>query len=282
MITPKRPVTSADVARHYDELDAFYRALWGEHVHHGLWVTGRESPEEAAHRLVECVAQAARLEPGAAVCDVGCGYGATARLLAARYGAQVTALTVSAHQHRYAEAQAVDGPAPTYLLQDWSHNTLPDASFDAVLFVESLAHMHDKRRALAEAYRVLRPGGRLVACTWLAAADAPRWAARWLLEPICREGQLPGLPTAEAYRAWLGACGFEALRFDHLSANVRRTWRVVIVRLLKALVRRPAYRRYLLDRARRNRRFVLTPLRLWIGFHTGAFRYGLFAARRPR
>ena len=39
------------IARHYDTLDFFYRDLWGEHVHHGLWLTGRESPAEAAEQM---------------------------------------------------------------------------------------------------------------------------------------------------------------------------------------------------------------------------------------
>ncbi|MCP2014941.1 SAM-dependent methyltransferase [Deinococcus sp. HSC-46F16] len=38
----------------------------------------------------------------------------------------------------------------------------PDTSFDTVLLVRVLAHLHDPARALAEARRVLRPGGQLV------------------------------------------------------------------------------------------------------------------------
>ncbi len=44
------------VARHYDALDELYRRVWGEHVHHGLWRTGKESPTEAVEQLVELVA----------------------------------------------------------------------------------------------------------------------------------------------------------------------------------------------------------------------------------
>ena len=182
MIAPRQPVSSRDVAYHYDELDAFYRELWGEHVHHGYWQTGRESPEEAAVQLVERVAEAAGIRTGSTVCDVGCGYGATARWLAETYQAEVTGVTVSPHQHRYAEAQAVaGGPSPTYLLHDWLDTSLPSAAFDAVLFVESLAHMDDKKHALGAAHHVLRSDGRLVACVWLAAPDAPDWAERHLL-----------------------------------------------------------------------------------------------------
>lgn len=282
MITPHRPIVPGDVARHYDELDTFYREIWGDHVHHGLWQTGEETPEQAAQQLVEHVAEIAAIQPGQAVCDVGCGYGATARWLAAARRARVTGLTISPRQHRYAQThEPASGPPPDYLLQDWMHTTLPDEAFDAVLFIESLAHMDDKPRALRTAYRVLRPGGRLVACTWLAAPDAPVWARRLLLEPICREGQLPGLPFAADYHTWLADAGFETVRYSDISHNVQRTWTVVIRRVLHALVTRAAYRRYLLDRAQPNRNFALTVLRLWIAFRVRAFRYGLFAARKP-
>ena len=56
MIRPSRPQTTAAVAAHYDELDPFYREVWGEHVHHGFWATGRESPTAAAEALVDLVA----------------------------------------------------------------------------------------------------------------------------------------------------------------------------------------------------------------------------------
>ncbi len=97
MIYPKRAITNPDVARHYDELDVFYREVWGEHVHHGLWRSGKEPPEVAVQQLVDHVAAQAHLQPGQAVCDVG--YGATARRLAQTYGARVTALTISPAQY---------------------------------------------------------------------------------------------------------------------------------------------------------------------------------------
>ena len=50
MIVPNAPQSAADVAGHYDELDAVYRAIWGEHVHHGLWRTGREREALVAFR----------------------------------------------------------------------------------------------------------------------------------------------------------------------------------------------------------------------------------------
>src|SRR5438270_10476480 len=102
MIKPHRPLAPGAVAEHYQDLDRIYREVWGEHVHHGLWRTGRESPAEATEQLVELVAAEAGVGPGSAAVDIGCGYGATARALAARHGARVTGLTITPAQYKYA------------------------------------------------------------------------------------------------------------------------------------------------------------------------------------
>ncbi len=57
----------ARVARHYDTLDGLYRAVWGEHVHHGLWPSG--DPAD----LARLVADRAGIGPGDRVADDGCG-----------------------------------------------------------------------------------------------------------------------------------------------------------------------------------------------------------------
>jgi tocopherol O-methyltransferase len=282
MIVPREsPPPPAEVAEHYDELDSFYREIWGEHVHHGLWRTGRERPEEAVVRLVERVAERAGIVADARVCDVGAGYGATARLLTRRYRAEVTALTISAAQYAYARRVEPGAASPTYLLRDWMANGLADESFDAVIAIESTEHMADKAAAFAEAFRVLRPGGRLVVCAWLAREAPHNWEVRHLLEPICREGRLAGLGTAAEYSALLRRAGFALSAAEDLSTQVRRTWPICIWRTARGLARHPHYRAFLLDRSKANRVFLWTMPRLWAAYLTGSMRYGLFAARRP-
>ena len=270
------PATPADVARHYDELDEFYRELWGPHVHHGLFASPADTPAIATRRLVDMVAERAALRPRHRVCDVGCGYGATAAILAADYGCEVVGSTVSATQHARAVADARDGCR--FVLGDWQENGLRDASFDAVIAIESTAHMADKRRAVAEAARVLRPAGRLVICAWLAADGVSGWRRTRLLDPICREGRLAGLGTEADYRRWLAAAGLEMERFEDLTRSVRRTWTVVARRAARALLTRPAYVRYLLRTDASERRFPVTIARLWLAYRIGAMRYGSFTA----
>ncbi len=51
MIRSSRPILPEEVADHYEELDRIYREVWGEHVHHGLWRTGRESKGTASYKM---------------------------------------------------------------------------------------------------------------------------------------------------------------------------------------------------------------------------------------
>lgn len=281
MIEPRRPLAEGVVADHYQELDRLYRDIWGEHVHHGLWRTGRESPEEAVDQLTRFVAEQAGVRPGDRVCDIGSGYGASARYMVKNFGAKVTALTITPAQQDYAEATApVDGN-PNYLLRNWLDNRLPAASFDAAYAIESIEHMADKARAFGEAYRVLRPGGRLALCAWIAAEAAQRWERRHLLEPICHEGRLPGMGTETDYRSLLAGAGFVVESTTDISREVRGTWGICLRKAVRQVCTDPPSRKYLLSVASRNRIFLLTMARIWVAYRTGAMRYLVFRARRP-
>ncbi len=264
------------VAAHYDVLDRWYRELWGDHVHHGLWRTGSESPEEAARALALEVAARAGAGPGDHVVDVGCGYGATARLLAAERGARVTGVTLSAAQ----VAAAPPAPGVELNVRSWLDNGFPDASFDAAIAVESLSHMDDRARAFAELGRVVRPGGRIVVVDWLAAERVRPVSRRVLLDPICVEGRLPRLSTASRYVSLLEEAGFAVTAVDDLSARVWRTWTVVGRRLVRRLARDPEARRFLLSRRNPERTFAFSVVRIPLAYRTGAMRLVLLAGRR--
>ena len=169
MIFPAKEQTSAAVAQHYDDLDTFYRELWGDHVHHGLWTTGQEKPAEAVENLIACVARSLELNPGQHVCDVGCGYGATAQWLAEHHGVHLTGLTISAVQAQRASERSADSARLCFLRRDWLDNGLESASFDRVIAIESFRAYDQQatflRRGVPDTPARRSPGGLRLART---------------------------------------------------------------------------------------------------------------------
>jgi tocopherol O-methyltransferase len=280
-VTETIELNPADVAAHYDDLDRFYREFWGEHVHHGLWTTGRETPEEATRALVSAVAEEVRVREGAAVCDAGCGYGATSRVLAKEYGATVTALTISGAQYAYATALEPGSDNPTYLLRDWLKNDLPSESFDAVIAIESTEHMPDLAAFFREASRVLRPGGRLTICAWLTREKPGRLGTRWLIDPICREGRLRAMENVAEYQRLGAEAGLSVEGVQDVSRRVKKTWPICSWRVVKAFFCNREHRRFLLREGGPNRVFALTVFRIWLAYETGAMRYGILTFSKP-
>ena len=103
------------------------------------------------------------LKPGAVVYDIGGGAGYYADWLAMQ-GYAVTMVELAENAVAYAKAHQT---APyTALVGDARSLPLPDASGDVALLLGPLYHLQekgDRLQALAEARRVLRPGGQLVA-----------------------------------------------------------------------------------------------------------------------
>jgi tocopherol O-methyltransferase len=282
MIFPQ--VSAADVAAvaaHYDDLDLFYRTIWGTHVHHGYWRTGQESTDEAVENLIHLVAQRAGIGSGSCVCDVGCGYGGSAKIFAQDYGARVIGITVSKKQYELAQLFHGGLADVDFMNCDALANGLPAGSFDALVSVESSEHMPDKPAFFTEASRLLRPSGRFVLVAWLAREQPGAVEAKYLLEPICAEGRLPSMASAREYQEMLAAAGFQDLGFEDLTCEVKKTWRICALRCVTRISTHQFLRQRFFDSTFPNRVFAKTVLRIWLAYALGSMRYGLFSGRKP-
>ena len=279
MIVSRSKASVDAVARHYDELDHWYQVIWGEHVHHGLFESRRETIPEATEKLIELLARELDPKPGDLLCDVGCGYGGTARYLAENFGAHVTGVTVSTAQAEYAQehsAQGVDIRVCDFLKSDFD-----DKYFDIVMSIESTEHFDDKSQLFAELFRILKPGGRIGVFAWLSKHNPAPWEVRWLLEPICREGHLPGIGDQDEYQQLLQDAGFASLDFTDLSNSVKRTWTLVIRRIANQLLVNQEARSFIRS-GFSNTAFLKTLFRIRLAYALGSMRYGLFTAVKPK
>jgi SAM-dependent methyltransferase len=154
------------------------------------------------------------------VLDAGAGLGSAARWLALRYGCRVVALdacarlaAVGARLSRRARLSArVRGLAGSF-------EAVPsrDGVFTQIWSVEALHHAIDRRRALAELFRVLRPG-----CTLALQEIVRRSRATPPLGSAWRHG------TVEEYREALDAAGFQHIVHEDVTAERPETSSVVL------------------------------------------------------
>jgi cyclopropane-fatty-acyl-phospholipid synthase len=189
------PVTRhADAAndQHYEVPTEFYELLLGPRLKYssGYWPDGVEDLARAEEAMLALTATRAGLADGQRVLDLGCGWGALALWVAARYpGSEVTAVSNSATQRVHIEKQAADRGLDNLqvVTTDVADLAFPDGSFDRVVSVEMFEHVANHRALLARIAGWLAPGGWLFVhvfshrdAWWEFDHQAPQdWMARW-------------------------------------------------------------------------------------------------------
>ncbi|MDQ3802779.1 MAG: methyltransferase domain-containing protein [Acidobacteriota bacterium] len=269
---------SVDAVReHYDRLSVYYRALWGEHIHHGFWEDSESAPR-AQVRLVERLAERARIQRGSRVLDVGCGVGGPAIWLTQNLSCSVLGLTISPVQARMAaekaRAEGLDSRA-RFEVGDANRLQFEAESFDVVWVVECSEHLADKARFIESCARVLKPGGVLALCAWLRADPHARPEHARLVADVCRGMLCPQLASMRDYTGWMSDSGFTRIEAEDVTRRVEETWA-----RCSALVSRAEVKATLRLSDERTRRFVKTFPAIRRAYAEGAMAYGMFAARK--
>ena len=154
--------------------------------------------------------------------------GGSSLWLAETYGAHAEGITVSSgqvHEAQQAANQRGLEHLVNFSLQDYTATDFKNDSFDVVWAFESVCHSLNKRSFLAEAFRVLRPGGRLVM------ADYFRRSRSWSAEDekyfhLAVDGTaVLDLDTSEEFFNSMSEVGFQEINFDERTDQIERSLR---------------------------------------------------------
>ncbi|MFH1300885.1 MAG: class I SAM-dependent methyltransferase [Planctomycetota bacterium] len=284
------PTVQKDVIRsHYNLTTLFYRLLWGRHIHHGLWEENSSATHDnsayekssaiAQQQLTETLAGFLNIQPDESLLDVGCGMGGSSIHLAKTFGCQVTGITLSPVQKRWATLESRwrgQRHNTQFLCQDAETAEFPPQSFDVIWSIECTEHLFDKQAFFHKAASWLRPGGRMAICAWLAGDHLENEDAVQQVYDVCEGFFCPSLGSAEDYQSWMENAGLEFQGYNNWTNRVSQTWKICQQRVQKTGVR------WLARMIDRNTVMFLDRFETILkAYETGAMQYGCFIARKP-
>ncbi len=214
-----------DAVKHYDDCYRDYLAAWCNRdnlaLHYGYWDSDKPyQHHQALLNKNQILYDKAGISPEHKVLDAGCGIGGSSIWMGREHGNQVTGITISGQQARYARQHAKrHGVADKvdFEVADFCQTPFEDESFDVVWALESSCHALKKGDFLKEAWRLLRPGGRLVVCDgFLRQREFNE--QQWQAVVTCLNGwAVPNLCSRDEFATLLQNLDFQAVQVHDIT-----------------------------------------------------------------
>lgn len=213
----------------YSYVNSFYNKIVAkgrDDIHIGFFRTPEDDgPTTSRQAIEELVALGksigARFDPSASVVDLGAGMGGCAHKLAIDHGCVVTCVNVLQSQNAINRERTEElGLQKLVSVVDASYDSLPleyTEKFDTVWSMDAFLHGRDKRKIIAEAFRVAKPGAAFVFSDIMAGPYASQEAI-----DIYRKRNNIGADmfTMEQYEYTLEDAGFIVLRARDFTAHL--------------------------------------------------------------
>ncbi len=283
----KETSMSAKVIEYYNQCHVDYKILWRSHenlcIHFGYFDNQHDSHASALPNMNRVLARRAAITTGETVLDAGCGVGGSSIWLAEQLGARVCGINFQPLHLRIARRETTQRGLDHLVRfeeKNYCDTGEPEGTFDVVWALESVCHCDDKIAFIKEAYRMLKPGGRLMVADFfqfkhdLNAAEAERmrfWLDGWAL---------PHLANVSDFGAAIARVGFQNVECDDITPNVirssRRIWKasLIILPLSKPL-------ELVGLRSKRQTANVLAARHQYTTMRDGLWGYSVFTARKP-
>ena len=221
------------IKKYYSDTQFEYKLVWNWRskftpaLHFGYYDEKATDHHRSVIRANEVLAEMGNIPRGARIVDAGCGLGHSTLWLAEHFNARVTGITIVPRQVNTMQKFIAKNGIKNVDFLEASYFDMPfeDNSIDVVWSIEAVCHAQDKSQFYKEAYRVLKPGGKLLIGENLRTARPLVQEKEALLMEIFNSWAIPDLDTFEEHRSHAIGSGFKTFESKDVTANMMVSYR---------------------------------------------------------
>jgi cyclopropane fatty-acyl-phospholipid synthase-like methyltransferase len=154
--------------------------------------------------------------------DLGCGMGATMRYALNRFK-QLIAYGVTLSEFQLKQGNdLLQGKNGIILKENYNNTTFKSNSFDSAVAIESFCHSGHNKRSIKEAFRILKPDGKLVIADAFLKKEVSQLCpgSNFAYHRLCSHWSLEKLETIYNYKQQLKQVGFKDVNIEDISFRV--------------------------------------------------------------
>lgn len=223
-----------EIIEYYDEAEIAYRDVWHLNdclaMHYGFWEEGVKTLKEALIKENFVLANIARISQNDLVLDAGCGVGGSSIFLAKNFGCRVKGVSLSENQCEQAKQNASKANVSKlakFEAIDYHSSNYPKNSFTVIWAIETLGYSYDLDLFFNEAFRILKPGGRIIIADGFANKETFSKPEQKIMDKWLHNWAISKISTIDQYEQLLVKNGFTRIEIIDKTKAIKKSAKIM-------------------------------------------------------